>query len=251
MNDIKYNTTEKTWHDIANRKNVWVKWRFEVLKISMEKIGIDFKNNYKCLDVGCGNNDFALSLEEISNFQIDQIDVDSKILLNKKRGRGSIFEHDINKKDQNLKEKYDIIFLLDVIEHIENDDEFLKSCYFYLKKDGFLIINVPGIPELFSKYDDVVGHLRRYKKNQLEKLLLKNEFSVSLIKYWGFLLVPILLLRKIMINLSNKNKVEIIKKGMDTQPKLILLVINILKYIELKFIKINLLGSSIISIAKK
>ena len=37
-------------------------------------------------------------------------------------------------------------------EHIENDDEFLKSCYFYLKKDGFLIINVPGIPELFSKY---------------------------------------------------------------------------------------------------
>ena len=52
-------------------------------KISMEKIGIDFKNNYKCLDVGCGNNDFALSLEEISNFEIDHIDVDSKILLNK------------------------------------------------------------------------------------------------------------------------------------------------------------------------
>ena len=66
MNDIKYNTTEKTWHDIANRRNVWVKWRFEVLKISMEKIGIDFKNNYKCLDVGCGNNDFALSFLELT-----------------------------------------------------------------------------------------------------------------------------------------------------------------------------------------
>ena len=38
---------------------------------------------------------------------------------------------------------------------------------------------------------------------------------------------------------------------MDTQPKMVLFIINMLKYIELNFIKINVLGSSLISIVKK
>ena len=65
------------------------------------------------------------------------------------------------------------------------------------------------------------------------------------------MLVPILFLRKIMIASSNISKSEIIKKGMDTQPKFILVIINILKYIELKLLNISLLGSSLISIVKK
>jgi len=251
MNEINYNTTDKTWHDVAHKENVWVKWRFEVLRKSMKKVGISLEKNFKCLDVGCGSNNFALSFENISNFEIDQIDVDPKNLKGLQKGRGMVFEYDINKKSENLKEKYDIIFLLDVLEHIENDDVFLQSCYFHLKKSGFLVINVPSIPELFSKYDDAVGHIRRYKKENLKQLLLKNEFKIFLIKYWGFLLVPILFLRKIMITSPSKSKSEIIKKGMDTQPKLVLIIINILKYIELKILGISFLGSSLISIVKK
>ena len=40
MNEIKYNITEQAWHDVANEDNVWIKWRFEVLKKSMKNIGI-------------------------------------------------------------------------------------------------------------------------------------------------------------------------------------------------------------------
>ena len=61
MNEIKYNTTDKTWHDVAHKENVWVKWRFEVLLKSMKKAGINLNNNLKCLDVGCGSNNFALN----------------------------------------------------------------------------------------------------------------------------------------------------------------------------------------------
>ena len=64
-----------------------------------------------------------------------------------------------------------------------------------MKKDAFLIINVPSIPELFSKYDNAVGHIRRYKKIDPKNLLLKNEFKIYLIKYWGFLLISLLFLR--------------------------------------------------------
>ncbi len=140
---------------------------------------------------------------------------------------------------------------MDVLEHIKNDSEFLESCYFHLKKDGCLVINVPSIPLLFSKYDDAVGHIRRYRKKELKNLLEKNKFTISILKYWGFLLIPLLFLRKLLINFSKKNDHEIIKKGMDTQPKMVLFIINMLKYIELNFIKINVLGSSLISIVKK
>ena len=251
MNELKYNITEQTWHDVANEDNVWIKWRFEILKKSMKNIGINFDKNYECLDIGCGRNNFALNLEEISSFKIDQIDVDQKNFKNKKKGRGSLFKYDINSKQQNLKNKYDIIFLLDVLEHIDNDNEFLQSCYFHMKKGSFLIINVPSIPELFSKYDNAVGHIRRYKKRDLKNLLIKNEFKISLLHYWGFLLIPLLFLRKIMMNLLKQNNEEIIKKGMDTQPKTIIFVINLLKYIELKFLKISIIGSSLVSIVKK
>jgi len=217
----------------------------------MKKIGISLKENFECLDVGCGSNNFATKFEEISNFKIDQVDIDPKNFKGKKLGRGTALQYDINIRQNSLKNKYDIIFLLDVLEHIENDDEFLQSCYFHLKKDGFLIINVPSIPELFSKYDNAVGHIRRYKKRDIKNLLKKNRYQIFLIKYWGFLLIPLLLLRKMMINLSKQNDEETIKKGMDTQPKIIMSIISMLKYIELKFLNISILGSSLVSIVKK
>ena len=108
-------------------------------------------------------------------------------------------------------EKFDTIIYLDVLEHIENDDVFLQSCYFHMKQGSFLIINVPSIPELFSKYDNAVGHIRRYKKRDLKNLLIKNEFKIYLLYYWGFLLIPLLFFRKIMMNLLKQNNEEIIK----------------------------------------
>ena len=119
-----------------------------------------------------------------------------------------------------------------------------------MKKNGFLILNVPSLPELFSKYDDAVGHLRRYKKNNLKKLLLKNNYKINLIEYWGFLLIPVLFLRKIIIQ-SSKSKKDVIKKGMNTENILVKSILSIFKFLELNFFKYSFLGSSLISIVKK
>ena len=249
MINKSYNLTDDTWHKVAKEDNIWIKWRFDLLKKTMRQVGISLNSKLHCLDVGCGSNNFAFSLEKISNFQIDQTDVDKKF-TKKKNVRGNFFVYDINKKKIKYKNKYDIIFILDVLEHIDNEDEFLKSCYFHLKKNGFLILNVPSLPELFSKYDDAVGHLRRYKKNNLKKLLLKNNYKINLIEYWGFLLIPVLFLRKIIIQ-SSKSKKDVIKKGMNTENILVKSILSIFKFLELNFFKYSFLGSSLISIVKK
>ena len=52
--------------------------------------------------------------------------------------------------------------LLDVLEHIENDKEFLILIKKKLKINGRLLITVPAFEKLWSSEDDAAGHFRRY-----------------------------------------------------------------------------------------
>ncbi|NBC24746.1 MAG: hypothetical protein GVX78_03930, partial [Bacteroidetes bacterium] len=67
----------------------------------------------------------------------------------------------------------DIILLLDVIEHIEDDKAFLT----YLKNSGVvgaetrLLITVPAYQKLFSSHDVYLKHYRRYTVKSLKESL--------------------------------------------------------------------------------
>ena len=62
-------------------------------------------------------------------------------------------------------EKFDTIIYLDVLEHIEKDKEEVLNAYSKLNKDGHLIISVPAFNFLYSKFDEDIGHQKRYIKN--------------------------------------------------------------------------------------
>jgi protein-L-isoaspartate O-methyltransferase len=62
---------------------------------------------------------------------------------------------------------YDSIVLLDVLEHIEFDNDFVKSLWRRLKPGGRLILKVPAMPALYSPMDEAIGHWRRYSKKTL------------------------------------------------------------------------------------
>ena len=49
--------------------------------------------------------------------------------------------------------------------------------------------------------------------NKLKYLLMENQFKIFLIKYWGFLLIPILFLRTLILNFSKKSKKSNIKNN--------------------------------------
>lgn len=71
---------------------------------------------------------------------------------------------------EETRREYTTILLLDVIEHLEQPDEFilqLKVAYPMLKK---LLITVPACPELWSNYDEYYGHFRRYTLKDLHEL---------------------------------------------------------------------------------
>lgn len=70
----------------------------------------------------------------------------------------------------NLKEKFDCIIYIDVLEHIENDQEELKKAAALLNPGGNLLVLSPAFGSLYNPFDKAIGHFRRYNKKMLRKL---------------------------------------------------------------------------------
>ena len=66
--------------------------------------------------------------------------------------------------------KFETILYIDVLEHIKDDKEELKKASEFLKEDGFLVVLSPAFQFLYSRFDDAIGHYRRYSANQLKKM---------------------------------------------------------------------------------
>ena len=87
-----------------------------------------------------------------------------------------------------LKDKYDVILALDVLEHLEDDRVILRYLRNNLKEDGIAIITVPAHPWLLSEHDRVCGHYRRYTKKQLKELFKTFDCKIY---YYNSLLFPV------------------------------------------------------------
>jgi SAM-dependent methyltransferase len=80
--------------------------------------------------------------------------------------------------------KYDCIVACEVMEHVENDAQFLLTLKSLLKPRGQLILSVPARMKFWTIHDDIVGHLRRYEKTELNQLMQQVGFNrVNVIAY--------------------------------------------------------------------
>jgi SAM-dependent methyltransferase len=89
-----------------------------------------------------------------------------------------------------LKEKYNAIFLVNVIEHISDDLSAIGHCRYMLKEGGNLIILAPSYQFLYSRLDKELGHFRRYTVKGLEALFKQQKFKIIHQQYfnvWGIL----------------------------------------------------------------
>jgi SAM-dependent methyltransferase len=69
--------------------------------------------------------------------------------------------------------------LFDVLEHIQDEAEFLSLVRHCLKPDGRLYLTVPAYRWLWSEEDQQAGHFRRYSRGGIRSTLRRAGFSVE------------------------------------------------------------------------
>lgn len=88
-------------------------------------------------------------------------------------------------------ETFDAVGLFDVLEHIPDATSSLYEARRVLKKRGALLYTVPAFPSLWSKHDELAGHLRRYRLPEIRDLVEESGFrSLWSSMFYGFLLAP-------------------------------------------------------------
>ncbi len=156
---------------------------------------LDKKEGGKFLDVGCGT---GLMLEELKDYG-ESIGVDlfqEALNFCRKRGSFELYKadaHNLPFEDGSIK----VVTALDILEHTDDDGKVLREFQRVLALGGLLVITVPAYQRLWSYWDEILGHKRRYSVSSLVDLLKENGFKVEKSSYANLsILLPSVLVRK-------------------------------------------------------
>ena len=89
-------------------------------------------------------------------------------------------------------EVFDLVTGFDVIEHVEDDVAFLNGVKERLRPGGRLLATVPAYPFLWSPFDEMNHHYRRYTRRTLERSLTTAGFRVERLTHMNAFLFPAL-----------------------------------------------------------
>ena len=143
------------------------------------------------LDFGCGTGMFLSHLQELGFTDLSGVEPSASLRRQFRLPSEAVLA--------SLPESgsYELIFLLDVLEHVEHDVELLASLEALLEPGGRLLFSVPAHPFLWSRHDERNQHYRRYRRAELRRKLESAGFSIQRLSYWNAtLFVPIWMLRK-------------------------------------------------------
>jgi SAM-dependent methyltransferase len=123
----------------------------------------------------------------------------------------------ISKLDSIQNERFDYLFTFEVLEHVENDSEAINTWVHFLKPGGTAVISVPAHQRKFSMEDEVVGHVRRYEKNQLENLMRQAGLQNIRIRNYGFPLASLTRRVSMLLAKTEKNRLQLSKEERSIQ----------------------------------
>ena len=95
--------------------------------------------------------------------------------------------------------------LTDVLEHVEEDEEFLADIVSQADRDSAFIITVPALMSLWSGHDVYLRHFRRYTKNELRQLVEESGLSVISVRYTYSTVFPIAYIQRTFAQKSSQN----------------------------------------------
>lgn len=174
----KAETQDYRYNSQANLENMqaaanYNRYQRDFIIDELKKIKKDKK---KILDFGAGMGTYADTLKD-QGWQVDCVEIDpEEVKVLKAKG------YKVHEGIERVKTKYDVIYSLNVLEHIKDDAKALKALKACLSDEGVIIIYVPAFNLIFSQLDVLAEHFRRYRAKDIRELALKTNMKVT-VKY--------------------------------------------------------------------
>lgn len=171
-----------------------------------------FSPNKTFFDIGGGNGYVSLGLQKAG---IETVLIEPSIQgVRNAKARGLKNLVCSTLQDASFKlNSISAIGVFDVVEHIEDDNQFLKQMHDYLEPGGKLYITVPAYNFLWANEDDYSGHYRRYRVSKLKKQLKGLGYEINYSSYlFAALVLPVFLFRSLPSRLGMHKDVENIEK---------------------------------------
>jgi SAM-dependent methyltransferase len=145
----------------------------------------------KILDAGCGWGT-NLTLLEQTGYDVTGLDISRNSLQKLDRIHRKLVEADLSKDLPVDVPEFDAVLALDVIEHIDDDRAAVLRLGRLVRPNGHVVVSVPALPELYSEFDKVQGHRRRYSPDDLAHAFEGTGLEVKDIFWWGQWMVRVL-----------------------------------------------------------
>lgn len=144
----------------------------------------------RILEIGCGTGHNLPMLAGFGDVDAVEIDAAARAIASGRLGR-PLSSAPLPQLEGIARGAYDLVAVLDVVEHVEDDVAALRAMADCLAPGGKILITVPAHPWMWSAHDVVNHHHRRYTKATLVEAIGDAGLRADRLGYFNSLLFPL------------------------------------------------------------
>jgi len=187
-------------------------WWFAARRRILQRVisSLSLPDQARVLDVGCGTGGNLKLLSQFGQVSAMEMDDTARNLAQAR----NIADVRAGKLPDGIPfpgQHFDLIVLLDVLEHINDDAGSLIALKSILAPNGHVVLTVPAFPFLWSQHDEVHHHKRRYRTAGLRRVIQGAGLEVVYMTHYNMWLFPAIAMARLAQRFlpSRENKPEL------------------------------------------
>lgn len=190
-------------NSIFEKNHWWVRSRFGLLDRAMRRL--EPKSSLTVLEAGCGTGINMDYLETRYSARLARlIGIDPAADL-QQTGLRTV------RRDMPTGELFDLILAMDVLEHVDRPGDFLAQLRRQLKPSGLLLVTVPAFQSLWTAFDELAHHRKRYAYQELVSELHTAHFILEECFFLFGTLFPFFVLQRLALKWRPKKNAHLFK----------------------------------------